>query len=133
MTIRCNFDGQPKIQRPPRYELPEDFGGAGPLWDFIGFTAATVSEDDFLQKFLNLLKDNLGTFSGTPHSITLEPEIHRVAVLLRPVLLALKAESEKGITVLDKQGLWEPVSTSDWAHPMVTVPKKGEESGILPT
>ncbi|MCP3665919.1 MAG: hypothetical protein GY696_26050, partial [Gammaproteobacteria bacterium] len=44
---------------------------------------ATVSEDDFLQKFPNLLKDDLGTFSGTPHSITLEPEVQPVADRLR--------------------------------------------------
>ncbi len=43
---------------------------------------ATVCEDDFLQKFPNLLKDDLGTFSGNPHAITFEPEFQPVAVRL---------------------------------------------------
>ena len=87
--------------------------------------AATVSIAgvNLEKKFPRLFSDEMGTYSGQPHTIHLQPDAVPRAVRVRPVPLARQEAVNKAIKELDDLGIWEEVTQSEWAHPMVTVSK----------
>ena len=73
--------------------------------------------------FPRLLSPDLGTFNGWAHKIKIKPGTVPRAVNPRPIPLCYREAAIQEIKLMDKQGIWEPVLQSEWAHPMVTVPK----------
>ncbi len=82
-----------------------------------------IRVEDPVASFPNLLSEKLGTFSGSPHHIKLRPDAVPRAVRLRPIPLARREAAIQEIKAMDEAGIWEEVANSEWAHPMVTVPK----------
>uniref|UniRef100_A0A183BVP9 Reverse transcriptase n=1 Tax=Globodera pallida TaxID=36090 RepID=A0A183BVP9_GLOPA len=56
-----------------------------------------------------------------------EPEVQAKKCKPRPVPFALRSEVEKVIDQWVKEGVLEPVTTSEWATPLVIVPKPGNK------
>ena len=90
----------------------------------LSVSATSTPLSELQMKYPTLFKDDLGTFSGPPHKLHISEEATPVAVQLRPVPFSQKQAVEEEICLLDRQGVWEPVQSSQWAHPMVVVPKK---------
>ncbi len=86
--------------------------------------AAEGASKSLLSEFPELLQEDLGRFIGQPHKIKLQEEANPITIPLRPVPLALQDVVAQEIKLLDQQGVWEPVQTSEWAHPMAVVKKK---------
>ena len=73
--------------------------------------------------FPRLTSEELGTFPGYKHVIRVQSDIVPRAVRLRPIPLARREAAEKEVQKMDEQGVWEETTASEWAHPLVTVPK----------
>ena len=78
--------------------------------------------------FPGLFQPTMGLFPGYQHRILLMQDARPTAAKLRGVPLARRADVEKEITRMDKEGVWEPVTRSEWIHGLVTVPK--ESGGV---
>ena len=79
-------------------------------------------------QYPSLFQSSVGLFPGYQHRIQLTTDARPTAVKLRGVPLARRAEVEKEIARMDKEGVWEPVTQSEWIHGLVTVPK--ESGGV---
>ncbi len=75
------------------------------------------------QEFPGLLDDNIGTFPDYQHRIDMKPGAKPTVCKPRPVPLARRQAVADEIDLMEKQGIWEKATSSDWIHPMVTVPK----------
>ncbi len=101
----------------------------GPLQVKIDCRARTVAavqstQEALLKEFPQLTKETMGTYHGSAHRIQLSPEAVPFAARVRPIPLGMRDAAQEEIREMDRQGIWKPVDHSDWAHPMVTVPKK---------
>lgn len=56
-----------------------------------------------------------------PH---VKPDSKPVFMKVRPVPYAIQPKVEADLDALAKNGVLEPVTTSEWATPIVTLPKK---------
>ena len=79
-------------------------------------------------QFPSLFQPSVGLFPGYQHRIQLTKDACLTAAKLRGVPLARRAEVEKEIARMDREGVWEPVTQSEWIHSLVTVPK--ESGGV---
>ena len=77
-----------------------------------------------LQKHDDLFKDELGTVK--PHKATLHVKADATPRFFkpRPVPFAIKEAIGKQLDSLEKQGIIKKVCSSEWAAPIVPVPKK---------
>ncbi|MCP3662597.1 MAG: hypothetical protein GY696_08900 [Gammaproteobacteria bacterium] len=75
------------------------------------------------QEFPGLLDDNIGTFPDYQHRIDMKPGAKPTVCKPRPIPLARRQAVADEIDLMEKQGIWEKTTSSDWIHPMVTVPK----------
>ncbi|MCP3663339.1 MAG: hypothetical protein GY696_12730 [Gammaproteobacteria bacterium] len=91
-----------------------------------GSTPATVKAvkiEDPISPSPKLTSEALGTLPGYKHKIRLRGDAVPKAVRLRPIPLARRDAAIEEIKLMDKLGIWEETTTSEWAHPMVVVPK----------
>ncbi|RWR98496.1 hypothetical protein B4U79_13970, partial [Dinothrombium tinctorium] len=95
--------------------------------DFEVLTCNSVRTDsrlaDLLKKYQDLFKDELGTVKGFEAKIVLREEAKPKFCKARQIPLALKNKVEKELERLEKAEIIEKVSYSDWASPIVVVPK----------
>ena len=79
--------------------------------------------DEVLKQYTSLFEDGLGTLKGTKAKINVDadtkPEFHKA----RPVPYALREKIEQELDRLVETGTIEPVQFSEWATPIVPVPK----------
>ena len=103
----------------------------GPLAMFIDCkeqTVRTIKEQgpaSYLKDFPQLLSTDLGTFPRYQHRIQMSPDATPQVARLRPIPFARREAVREEIEAMDQAGIWEPVQASQWAHPLVTVPKSG--------
>uniref|UniRef100_A0A183BQV6 Reverse transcriptase domain-containing protein n=1 Tax=Globodera pallida TaxID=36090 RepID=A0A183BQV6_GLOPA len=79
-----------------------------------------------LQKHAEVFKDELGKCTRRV-SMKFKPDVQAKKCKPRPVPFALRSEVEKVIDQWVKDGVLEPVNTSEWATPLVIVPKPGNK------
>ena len=89
-------------------------------------TVGTIALDkqEVRRLFPELIQVGTGFFKGEPHRIKLAEGATPFAARLRPIPLARREAACEEIRKMDKAGVWEPVGAAQWAHPLVTVPKK---------
>ncbi|XP_077486838.1 uncharacterized protein LOC144098213 [Amblyomma americanum] len=78
-----------------------------------------VNVEDVPSRFPEVFRRDLPGFNGPPVHIELKDDAQPVFLKSRPVPLALKDDVANEVDRLVQQGVWEPVSYSNWATPLV--------------
>ena len=87
--------------------------------------AARISlVDDLLEKHKPLFSDELGSVKPFTASLQIQSDATPRFFKPRPVPYAIKEAVSQEISRLEEQGIISPVSHSQWAAPIVVVPKK---------
>ena len=76
-----------------------------------------------LSKYPNLVKDSIGVMKGINGHLSLKKDAKPVFLKARPVPYSLRTKVEDELTPLEKEGIIIPVTWSNWATPIVVVPK----------
>lgn len=87
-------------------------------------TARTETVDNLLTQHKDLFSDELGSVKTFTASLKLQPNATPRFFKPRPVPYAIKDAVSQEISRLEEQGIISPVSHSQWAAPIVIVPKK---------
>ena len=100
-------------------------------WDYIKTVTVENKEDVererklklLLSKYPNLVKDSIGVMKGINGHLSLKNDANPVFLKARPVPYSLRTNVEDELTHLEKEGIITPVTWSNWATPIVVVPK----------
>ena len=87
-------------------------------------TARMSLVDNLLEKHKPLFSDELGSVEPFTASLQIQPDATPRFFKPRPVPYAIKEAVSQEISRLEEQGIISPVSYSQWAAPIVVVPKK---------
>ncbi|XP_039469023.1 uncharacterized protein K02A2.6-like [Oreochromis aureus] len=79
-----------------------------------------------LGKHKEVFREELGSMKKITLKLHLKPDSKPVFMMARPVPYAIRPKVESNLDALVKNGVLEPVTTSEWATPIVPVPKKDE-------
>ena len=82
------------------------------------------SVNDLLSKYQDVFTNELGTLRDIKSKLTVKPDTVPVFCKPRPVPYALRPAVDSEIDRLLKLGVLTPVDHSDWATPIVVIPKK---------
>ncbi|XP_034561964.1 uncharacterized protein K02A2.6 [Notolabrus celidotus] len=77
-----------------------------------------------LEKNEEVFRDELGSMKGITVKLHIKTDSKPVFLKPRPVPYAIRPKVEADLDALVKNGVLEPVKTSEWATPIVPVPKK---------
>ncbi|XP_063635087.1 uncharacterized protein K02A2.6-like [Cydia splendana] len=80
--------------------------------------------DVFSSSYRDVFGDGLGRFTGGTVGFRLRPDARPVFLRARPLAYALREPVERALEQLVRDGVLEPVQTSEWATPIVPVMKK---------
>ena len=100
-------------------------------WDYIKAVTVENKEDVerernlklLLSKYPNLVKDSIGVMKEINGHLSLKNDAKPVFLKARPVPYSLRTKVEDELTHLEKAGIITPVTWSNWATPIVVVPK----------
>ena len=76
-----------------------------------------------VEKHAPLFEKKIGTIQGYKADVRLRPEAKPVFKKARPVAYSLQSALNQELEYLQHEGILEPVESSDWATPLVVVPK----------
>ena len=93
-------------------------------WKSIHSIAKSTSPDDLMVKYADLFKDELGKVNQFQATLHIKPDAHPRFFKPRSVPFAIKAAIDKELDELESSGIISKVTHSDWAAPIVPVPKK---------
>ena len=82
-----------------------------------------LANESLLQDYADVFQDSLGTITPFKAVLSVSPSANRRFHRPRPVPYALRPLVEQELECLERAGVLQPVSHSDWAAPIVTVPK----------
>ena len=77
-------------------------------------------------KYADIFKQELGTVQGTKVTLHLRKNVKPVFCKAQPVPFALRRAVEKELERMQLEGIIVPVEISNWATPLVCVPKPDE-------
>ena len=77
-----------------------------------------------LDKYTDVFKNKLGTFTSTKAMLTLKDDSQERFLKARPMPYALKPKVEEELRRLQNEGILTKVEWSEWATPIVPVPKR---------
>ncbi|KAI3375690.1 hypothetical protein L3Q82_003994 [Scortum barcoo] len=77
-----------------------------------------------LEKHKEVFREELGSMKKITVKLHVKPDSKPVFMKARPVPYAIRPKVEADLDSLVKNGVLEPVTTSEWATPIVPVPKK---------
>ena len=75
------------------------------------------------ERYAEIFKPELGTVKGVTAKLHLKDNVKPVFQKARPVPYALRPAVEKELKKMEDEGIIEPVEVSNWATPIVCVPK----------
>ena len=81
--------------------------------------------NSLLDQYEGVFKPGLGTMKDVEVDIDIIPESKPIFLKARPVPYAIKTQVEEELERLVQEGIFIPVSHSNWATPVVPVVKKG--------
>ena len=96
-------------------------------WHNIFLVSKTETLSDILKRHDKVLNKGLGTIKGFKADIKLQDDVFCKA---QPVPYALCQKVQEELDPLESQGVVKKVEQSDWASPIVCVPKKGGSISI---
>ena len=74
-------------------------------------------------RYPDVFREELGTLRGVNTKLHLEPDVVPKFCKPRPVPFALRPAVKRELEGMEKEGFLEPVKFSEWATPLVCVPK----------
>ena len=77
-----------------------------------------------LDKYSDVFENKLGTFTSAKAKLTLNEDSQGRFLKARPMPYALKPKVEEELRRLQNEGILAKVEWSEWATPIVSVPKK---------
>ena len=80
--------------------------------------------DNILKCYPSVFQDGIGSVKDIKASLHLKPDTKPKFMKPRPVAYSLKPKVEEELDKLEKQGIIYKVDTSEWATPIVAIPKK---------
>ena len=89
-------------------------------WNSI-FHISNNSLPDLFDKYSAVFSDGLGTLIGFKAKLYIDDDHAPIYCKARPVPYAIRSQVENELKKLQQQGIIEPVSSSDWAAPIVPV------------
>ena len=92
-------------------------------WQHIFKVEVNHNLQGVLNQFSEVFKKELGTVLGVKAKMHVEPGTSPIFHKSRPVPFSLRAKVEAELDRLLREGIIEPVRYSDWAAPIVPVPK----------
>ena len=93
-------------------------------WPQILHTSVNSPVENLVEKYEDVFKDTLGTMCHYQAKLHLKPDARPKFWRSRQVPFTLKEGIEKELNRLQEAKIIEPVSYSEWAAPIVPVPKK---------
>ena len=75
------------------------------------------------ERYAEIFKPELGTVKGVTAKLHLKDNVKPVFQKARPVPYALRTTVEKELKRMEDEGIFEPMEVSNWATPIVCVPK----------
>ena len=93
-------------------------------WNSIFHVSKADTQSDVLNRHKNVFDKGLGTIKGFKADIKLQDGAKPVFCKARPVPYALRQKVEEELDRLESIGVVKKVERSDWASPIVCVPKK---------
>ena len=83
--------------------------------------------DEVVKEFPTVFTDKLGCLKDFKISKTRKPDASPKFCKARPVPYAMRSRVEEELDRLERQGVWQKVTFSKWASPIVTVLKDGKD------
>ena len=96
-------------------------------WKVIGLTLVDKSQsklDALLKKYIEIFNDELGTMTEFKAKLQMREDATPKFCRPRPMSFALKQSVEQELARMEEKGILIKVSHSEWATPIVPVPKK---------
>ena len=94
-------------------------------WSSVCVMKASPLVDAVVAEFPEVFSGELGCYRGPPVTVEVDPDVRPRFFKPRIVPLAYRQQVEQQLDRQVEQGLWEPVTHSKWAAPLVVVPKAG--------
>lgn len=91
---------------------------------------ASIKQMDVTTEFSDVFKDELGCYSGGKAHLLIDDSAKPQFYKARPVPLSLQKKVDDELRRMEDLGVIKPVSYSDWAAPLVIVPKPNGEVRI---
>ncbi len=92
-------------------------------WQNIGRLDDRLTLQRILQKYSDVFRDELGAIKGVTAKIEVDQDVQPRFCRARPVPFALRPKVEAELKRLEELGIIEPVTTAEWAAPIVPVAK----------
>ena len=99
-------------------------------WHNIFLVSKTETLSEILRRHDKVFNKGLGTIKGFKADIKLQDNANSVFCKAQPVPYALCQKVQEELDPLESQGVVKKVEQSDWASPIVCVPKKGGSISI---
>ena len=99
-------------------------------WHNIFLVSKTEKLSDMLKRHDKVFNKGLGTIKGFKADIKLQDDAKSLFCKARPIPYALRQKDEEELNHLESQGVVKKVEWSDWASPIVCVPKKDGSTRI---
>ena len=99
-------------------------------WHNIFLVSKTETLSEILRQHDKVFNKGLGTIKGFKADIKLQDDANSVFCKAQPVPYALCQKVQEELDPLESQGVVKKVEQSDWASPIVCVPKKGGSISI---
>lgn len=96
-------------------------------WKVIGLARIDINQskvDGLLERYGEIFNDELGTMSGLRAKLKIKEGTTPKFCRPRTVPFALKGAVEQELARMEEKGILKNVSHSEWATPVVPVPKK---------
>ncbi|XP_065282647.1 uncharacterized protein [Dermacentor albipictus] len=87
--------------------------------------------EDLLRKYSDVFSTEVGLIKGHKAQLVLKEDARPVFCKARPVPFSLRTAVEEEIQQLERNGVLVPVAQSDWATPVVVVPKADKKEHTL--
>ena len=84
---------------------------------------SSCSREEILQKFPELFSNDIGTIKGSMIRLEMQSKTKPKFFSPRPIPYAIKDKVKAMLQGLEREGIIEKVETSEWAAPLVVVPK----------
>ena len=95
-------------------------------WKTVAFVTNSQPQrlESLIEKYSDVFTEELGTITGVQAKLSVSQDARPKFCKPRPVPFALRSSTEQELDRLEHAGVVERVTSSDWAAPIVPVPKK---------